>query len=348
MQMEGILKVSKSGREWKEPVLYANGSLINPSIPYCEELKPLCSGDTIIINGSILMSSKSFTINLQRLKENGKFDVVMHVGVRFGQNVVIRNHCVDGQWFEEEKSGGLGKLEKGKHFECLLMVCDKFFKIAFNGQHHSEFAHRLPYKQITHLLIEGGVQIDSLLIQAGPESRPQLQSSSMPLVTYCHQPPASGDQVCTEQKMSGYPPLYGLPVPHRDEIQGGLKPSTVIYISGIPSKRPKQFVIDLRPVPLFGQVDKALHFKVQMKEKVIVLNTFEDGKWGEELRITERFPFQGGVHYDLVFLCTKEGFKVSVNNVHLTDYKHRMTKLETINMIEVSGATKLIHIRKLI
>jgi len=30
MQMEGILKVSKSGREWKEPVLYANGSLINP------------------------------------------------------------------------------------------------------------------------------------------------------------------------------------------------------------------------------------------------------------------------------------------------------------------------------
>jgi len=90
-----------------------------------------------------------------------------------------------------------------------------------------------------------------------------------------------------------------------------------------------RFVIDLRPVPLFGQVDKALHFKVQMKEKVIVLNTFEDGKWGEELRITERFPFQGGVHYDLVFLCTKEGFKVSfmLGNEIKSKYDHMNMEL---------------------
>ena len=57
--------------------------------------------------------------------------MVLHLGIRFGQNVVVRNHRVNGEWFEEEKSGGLGKLEKGKSFECLIMVCDKAFKVMF-------------------------------------------------------------------------------------------------------------------------------------------------------------------------------------------------------------------------
>lgn len=35
-------------------------------------------------------------------------------------------------------------------------------QIAFNGQHFREFRHRLPYQRVTHLGVEGDIQVSSV------------------------------------------------------------------------------------------------------------------------------------------------------------------------------------------
>ena len=71
-----------------------------------------------------------------------------------------------------------------------------------------------------------------------------------------------------------------------------------------------RFTIDLKPVPLFGQKDIALHMNVLMRQKTVILNSMENDKWGREEKIMDIFPFKGGVHYDLMFVCMDDHFKV--------------------------------------
>lgn len=56
--------------------------------------------------------------------------------------------------------------------------------------------------------------------------------------------------------------------------------------------------------------DIALHFKPQFEpSEVVVLNSFQDGQWGEEERPAE-MPFQQGESFELVFHVTPEDYKV--------------------------------------
>uniref|UniRef100_A0A3Q2U2R9 Galectin n=1 Tax=Fundulus heteroclitus TaxID=8078 RepID=A0A3Q2U2R9_FUNHE len=84
--------------------------------------------------------------------------------------------------------------------------------------------------------------------------------------------------------------------------------------------------------------DIAFHFNPRFNDcgqKVLVRNTCIKTKWGQEERNVKEFPFTRGQPFQLKILCTKSGYMVAVNNVHLFEYKHRITNLKSINKLSI-------------
>lgn len=73
-------------------------------------------------------------------------------------------------------------------FEFIILCEPDQFKIALNGAHYCEFRHRIPIHEITHLSIDGDVQVERITITSSTSSyqQPAYQpsapySSSMPM-----------------------------------------------------------------------------------------------------------------------------------------------------------------------
>ncbi len=63
-----------------------------------------------------------------------------------------------------------------------------------------------------------------------------------------------------------------------------------------------------------AQKDIALHFKVMLPSKQLVLNTMQKGKWGVEETKSDYFPFKHGQTFDLAIACEAEQFNVSIRH----------------------------------
>jgi hypothetical protein len=64
-------------------------------------------------------------------------------------------------WGMEENAGPLW-IQPGQEFEILILCDYHCYKIAINGRHFAEFAHRLPFIKVTHLVIDGDVEVHSI------------------------------------------------------------------------------------------------------------------------------------------------------------------------------------------
>jgi hypothetical protein len=88
-------------------------------------------------------------------------------------------------------------------------------------------------------------------------------------------------------------------------------------LAGRPASR--SFAVDWRGT---GS-DILFHFNPRGGEDAIVLNSFLDGRWGEELRV-QGYPFpDGGDPFRLVFDVTRGAFRVSLDGRPLCELPHR-------------------------
>ncbi|XP_011496371.1 PREDICTED: uncharacterized protein LOC105360997 [Ceratosolen solmsi marchali] len=143
--------------------------ILNPELPYVGEVEDgLTPGKMVKVQGKVPPESTRFAINYQLGPTlNPRDDIALHVSPRFHDGFVTRNHIKSMTWGPEENEGPMW-IQPGTDFEIIILCEYECYKIAINGRHFTEFAHRLPYSQVTHLVIDGEVEVTAIFFETIP------------------------------------------------------------------------------------------------------------------------------------------------------------------------------------
>ncbi|CAG9762134.1 unnamed protein product [Ceutorhynchus assimilis] len=182
--------------------------IVNPQLPYIGEVPSgLQPGKMLRFQGVTHPDSDRFNINLATgPTAKPRDDTALHLSVRLNQGYIARNSYKDGAWGDEQGSGKL-PIGQAQSFEIIILVDPQHYKIAVNGQHHSEFPHRIPYNQVTHLLVDGDVSLTLISFEGIPLSGNETSSQASAV----H---AEGPQFGGPQQYGPPPGAYGAPPPN--------------------------------------------------------------------------------------------------------------------------------------
>jgi hypothetical protein len=138
-------------------------------LPYVGEIENgLIPGKMVKVQGNVPLKSTRFAINYQLGPTlNPRDDIALHVSPRFDDGFITRNHIKSMAWGSEENDGPIW-IQPGTNFEIIILCEYECYKIAVNGRHFTEFTHRLPYREVTHLVIDGEVEITSIFFETIP------------------------------------------------------------------------------------------------------------------------------------------------------------------------------------
>ncbi|XP_032597538.1 uncharacterized protein LOC116806003 [Drosophila grimshawi] len=118
------------------------------------EVGQLDVGDSFTFSGLIPKKSKEFEINF--LCNNDTNDVAFHMKSLFSHKRIIRNSKIYNVWGHEEQS--TTPYRPGERFAVQVLVTDSCYLIAINGQHYTQYSHRLPYNSVATLEVKGNMQ----------------------------------------------------------------------------------------------------------------------------------------------------------------------------------------------
>ncbi|XP_064622314.1 galectin-4-like [Lineus longissimus] len=183
--------------------------IANPHMPYSGPVRgPLIHGSMIFIRGHIQQGCSRMVINLEAA--NG--DIVLHINPRFNDGAIVRNTC-QGNWGGEERSGGM-PLQQGGQFECIILVQEGHYKIAFNGQHFTDYHHRMAKESVTLLKVDGDLRLNNITFQGVPQPPPYMGAPD-PYARMCKMPePSPG--------VPGFPYAMGKVAPPENPPQYGV------------------------------------------------------------------------------------------------------------------------------
>ncbi|XP_068766498.1 galectin-4-like [Struthio camelus] len=128
----------------------------HPPVPFVATIPGgLTSKKTIVVKGFILPDADRFHINL-RAGPGG--DVLLHVNPRLGEDTVVRNSLLGGEWGPEERELPLNPLQRGRYFDLSIRCGNHRFKVFAEGQPLFTFGHRAPPgPHVDTLEVEGDV-----------------------------------------------------------------------------------------------------------------------------------------------------------------------------------------------
>lgn len=192
--------------------------IISPANPHRSSLR-LFPGSLIKVAGRPRPNAVRFAINLQTGPSfNPRDDLVLHLSPCFNPPRIIRNTLQNGVWGLEESWGNGTILSPHAPFEIMIYNQENHFKIAINGVHYCEFQHRMRYQEVTHLTIDGDVDIDRITVTSMGEQQP-IQP---PMPQY------SGGQPSGYNNYPPNPPLPSMP-PMPSSAGGGYNPTSANY-----------------------------------------------------------------------------------------------------------------------
>ncbi|XP_066205671.1 galectin-4 [Saccopteryx leptura] len=295
----------------------------NPSLPYNQPIPGgLSVGMSVYIQGVASEHMKRFFVNFTVGQGPGA-DIAFHFNPRFdGWDKVVFNAQQGGRWGNEEKKRSM-PFSKGAAFELVFLVMAEHYKVVVNGNPFYEFGHRLPLQMVTHLQVDGDLELQSINFIGG---QPAPNDSPMTIPAY--------------PDMQG-PPTFNPPVPFEGRLQGGLTSRRTITIKGYVPPTSQSFVINFK-VGLSG--DLALHINPRLSEGVVVRNSYLNGSWGSEERKLSYNPFGRGQFFDLSIRCGVDRFKVYANGQHLFDYSHRFSAFQRVDILEIKGDVTLSYV----
>ncbi|XP_057679309.1 galectin-8-like [Corythoichthys intestinalis] len=298
-------------------------TFVKPAVPFSWTIRGgLLPGETILVEGRLPSGADRFQVDLTcGSSVSPRADVLFHFNPRVKKGHVVCNTLQEGRWGQEEILQRM-PFAGNADFELVILVFSDRFKVALNGAHLLEYKHRLPLERADTLAISGKVQIHAVAVLPSAASVPALlptdersEKELRPLVM-------SADQ------RGGF----------RGELIGGLRPNVAVVIRGQAHQEAESFAANLL---LDGGSGTALHFNPRFKSKVMVLNSFLSGSWGDEERQGEHFPFGPGLYFEVIIRCEADRFRVAVNGVHRLDYKYRVRDLRSITGVRVTGDLSL-------
>uniref|UniRef100_A0A8C2EMK2 Galectin n=1 Tax=Cyprinus carpio TaxID=7962 RepID=A0A8C2EMK2_CYPCA len=100
---------------------------------------------------------------------------------------------------------------------------------------------------------------------------------------------------------------------------------------------------DRMEISLRHKTGIAFHCSVCFDENVVECNSYEDGKWenGEKSQVALKIIFVFVCAFQVTIFSSCDHYKVFVNGEQTHTYSHRFTKLEEIDVLEVSGDVEL-------
>uniref|UniRef100_H2XU68 Galectin n=1 Tax=Ciona intestinalis TaxID=7719 RepID=H2XU68_CIOIN len=144
--------------------MFRTQQLLNrPAIPLVQLLdfvpRP---GMRWIVSGKPKPSSEGFSINF-KVGPAEQDDIAFHFNPRFVKRQVARNARTNMAWrSDHEDSTPYFPFEKYKHFQVEITCLADTFKVKVNGESFTKFKHRYDLHRITHLNIDGQVDVDSV------------------------------------------------------------------------------------------------------------------------------------------------------------------------------------------
>ncbi|XP_020834059.1 galectin-4 isoform X2 [Phascolarctos cinereus] len=298
----------------------------NPTLPYNREIPGgLRSGMSIYVQGVASSHMKRFHVNF--VLPGG--DIAFHFNPRFdGWDKVVFNTKQGGNWGKEERKRSM-PFRKGDAFELVFTVLDEHYKVIVNGSPFYEYGHRIPLQKVTHLQVDGDLELQSInFLGGGPSPGPGPG-------------PVHGRSPHELPTMEG-PPVFNPPVPFLGRIQGGLTPRKTIVIKGLVTQHASSVTINFKAAQ---SNDVALHINSRLPEGVVVRNSYLGGKWGKEERNISFNPFTRGQYFDLSIRCGHDRFKVFANGQHIFDYAHRFAAFQRVDAVEIKGDLSLSYVQ---
>lgn len=308
----------------------------NPTLPYNKPIPGgLSVGMSIYIQGVASEHMKRFSVNFVAGQGPGA-DIAFHFNPRFdGWDKVVFNSQQGGQWGSEEKKRSM-PFRKGTPFELVFMVLPEHYKVVINGNPFYEFGHRIPLQMVTHLQVDGDLELQSINFIGG-----QPAPSQTPMVIPAY--PGSG---CMPPQsnlptMEG-PPIFNPTVPFMGKLQGGLTARKTIIVKGYVPPTGKSFAINFK---VGSSGDVALHINPRLTEDTVVRNSYLNGSWGSEEKKISYNPFGRGQYFDLSIRCGIDRFKVYGNGQHLFDFSHRLSAFQRVDILEIEGDITLSYVQ---
>ncbi|XP_008572161.1 PREDICTED: galectin-4 [Galeopterus variegatus] len=301
----------------------------NPTLPYNKPIPGgLSVGTSVYIQGVASEHMNRFFVNFTVGHDSGA-DVAFHFNPRFdGWDKVVFNSKQGGKWGNEERKRSM-PFHKGAAFELVFTVLAEHYKVVVNGNPFYEFKHRLPVKMVTHLQVDGDLELQSINFIGGHHP-PNQRSMTNPAY-----PP---NQLPT---MEG-PPAFNPPVPYTGRLHGGLTARRTVIVKGYLPPTSKSFAINFK---VGSSGDIALHINPRLVEGAVVRNSRLNGSWGAEERTISYNPFGPGRYFDLSIRCGVDRFKVYANGQHLFDFPHRFSAFQKVDMLEIQGDVTLSYVQ---
>ncbi|XP_023245195.1 uncharacterized protein LOC106643910 isoform X2 [Copidosoma floridanum] len=164
--------------------------ILNPELPLVHELESsLAPGLMLKVQGRVPEGASRFAINYQLGPGlNPRDDVALHVSPRLREGFITRNHIQAMNWGPEENDGPMW-IQTGEPFEIIVLCEYSCFKIAVNGRHFTDFAHRVPIDKVTHLTIDGEVEVGSVFFETISIPAPSAPLPDVPAVNVGPPPP---------------------------------------------------------------------------------------------------------------------------------------------------------------
>ncbi|CAD5123021.1 DgyrCDS11407 [Dimorphilus gyrociliatus] len=268
-------------------------------------------------------------------------ETYLHINCRFDQKCFILNTQLNGFWGDEVEIKPGGIIRTDSEFSCAIGIVEGEYRIAFNRRSIGCFFHKLPFEKINQIEFVGEINISSIAVQA--DCNNQLYNGVPFLPDNLEGLPP---EISTNPPISAFYPA----VPFRKLLPRPPSDGSSLYVSLIPKTEAVRFEInfhcnsteDSEDTSETNSKEIAYHASFRVKERCIVLNSWENSKWQTELRAD--FRVIPAVHLDILIFCESRQFRTCINGEHLIDFPHRLP-MDRINSVEISGDTKLVHVR---
>uniref|UniRef100_A0A673WQB7 Galectin n=1 Tax=Salmo trutta TaxID=8032 RepID=A0A673WQB7_SALTR len=295
----------------------------NPRVPFTGCIQgALHEGKTITVTGRVLPGAQRFHVNLQ-CGSRGNPDIALHFNPRYDSflDVVICNTMQHSKWGSEEREY-FATMTRGANFTLMFLVNRDSYSIFVNGVLFMEYLHRLSFSRVDTISVNGGVEVQSIVLLMGEYST--FSRSAFSAAGFLQAPPPYTAQ-------PPYTPKPSFVVPYKNIMAGGLYPGRNITIQGVVNHNADKFCINLR----FNS-GVAFHFNPRFNENVVVRNSLLKEQWGQEER-TGGMPFYRGQPFTVIIMCDTQCYKVMVNGALMFSYNHRHFLFQQIDILEVEG-----------
>jgi len=142
----------------------SSGVITNPALPYSGCIPGgMYAGRMIYVTGIVNNKPNRFHINLcKRDSEVTNQDIALHFNPRFGGAAVVCNTKKGNAWGAEERKAPYFPFAGNTNFEIIILCDPQCYKVAVNGRHLLEYAHRIPPNEVQTIRVDGDTRVTQI------------------------------------------------------------------------------------------------------------------------------------------------------------------------------------------